>query len=102
MLASLLRLIFSLLPVAGVPDSGQAFEPAKGAVKEGRAKKQPGSCSAFFKLNALASVLSVTPHFAAFPTASLPKPVKSSAKGKGGGGGDGGKEGGKGRKMYFD
>jgi hypothetical protein len=32
----------------------------------------------------------------------LPKPVKSSAKGKGGGGGDGGKEGGKGRKMYFD
>jgi hypothetical protein len=40
--------------------------------------------------------------FAAFPTASLPKPVKSSSKGKGGGGGDGGKEGGKGRKMYFD
>jgi hypothetical protein len=38
----------------------------------------------------------------AFPTASLPKPVKSTAKGKGGGGGDGGKEGGKGRKMYFD
>jgi len=65
--------------IEGVPDSGQAFEPAKGAVKEGRAKKQP-----------------------AFPTASLPKPVKSSAKGKGGGGGDGGKEGGKGRKMYFD
>jgi hypothetical protein len=65
-LAPLLRLIFSLLPVAGVPDSGQAFEPAKGAVKEGRAKKQSGSCSAFFKRNALASVLSA----AAAPPAS--------------------------------
>ncbi len=35
-------LIFLLLPpVAGVPDQGQAFEPAKGAAKE-KTKKQPG------------------------------------------------------------
>jgi len=63
--------------IEGVPDNGKAFEPAKGAVKETKTKKQP-----------------------AFPTASLPKPVKSSSKGKGGGGGDGGKAGSK--KMYFD
>ena len=93
-------LIFLLLPhVAGVPDQGQAFEPAKGAAKD-KTKKQPGEEHA--TRGCVCAARSLTCCVAAFPTASLPKPVKSSAKGKGGGGGDGGKEGGKGRKMYFD
>jgi hypothetical protein len=29
-------------PLSGVPDNGQAFEPAKGASKDTKAKKQPG------------------------------------------------------------
>jgi hypothetical protein len=94
-----------LLPHArpsGVPDNGQAFEPAKGSAKDSKAKKQPGALRHRAMRAIAARLNSVTRRFSAFPTASLPKPVKSSAKGKGGGGGDGGKEGGKGRKMYFD
>jgi hypothetical protein len=83
-------------PPSGVPDNGQAFEPVKAAAKESKAK--PGESHAARARAVGCAGGGRDACAAAFPTASLPKPVKSSgAKGKsgGGGGGDGGKKGGK-------